>query len=156
LNTSEPYFQKHKLDERRKLELATDEDSQSSSANRINSTSWYSGYDITSLNHTSTYFLPFIPMKYNLDKSTIALNVSHPQSGYTQYNTHSLSGHMMAKRIQQALDSPSFQDLQGKLKLISSKSTFAGTGQIGQHWFSLPSNASYSDLRYSIAHVMNM
>lgn len=108
-NQTTAFFSQHSLLERRKLQTTA-----GSAQNKIdglgegrgalahedhNTSSWYSGYDVTSLNHTSTYFLPFIPMKYNLDKSTIALNVSHPQSGYTQYNTHSLSGHMMALRM---------------------------------------------------------
>ena len=88
-----------------------DKNTEESQPNIITDTMWYSGYDISSLNHTSTYFLPFIPMKYNLDKTTIGLNVSHPDTGYTQYNTHSLNGHMMASRIKTALESESFTDL---------------------------------------------
>ena len=99
------------LKQRRKLQTETDlilmknDNNKRSSLDIMDGSTWSSGYNITSLNQTSTYFLPFIPMKYNLDKNTIGLNVTHPQTGYTQYNTHSLNGHMMVKKIEQALES---------------------------------------------------
>jgi hypothetical protein len=45
----------------------------------------------------STYNLPFIPGKWNLDNMSISLNATHPETGLSEYDTHSLLGHMEAK-----------------------------------------------------------
>jgi len=58
---------------------------------------WYTTYDASFWNGSSTYYLPFIPMRYNLDNMSMKLNLTHPASGFTQYDTHSLFGHMEAK-----------------------------------------------------------
>mmetsp|Transcript_28241 Transcript_28241/g.42755 ORF Transcript_28241/g.42755 Transcript_28241/m.42755 type:complete len:91 (-) Transcript_28241:3917-4189(-) len=42
----------------------------------------------------STYYMPFIPAQYNLDKNTLSLNATHPESGFTQYDLHNLNGHI--------------------------------------------------------------
>lgn len=57
-------------------------------------TSWYTTFPSSLMDKESTYYLPFIPQKYNLDVDTIALNATHPSTGYKQYDTHSLMGHM--------------------------------------------------------------
>lgn len=57
---------------------------------------WYSGYNETFMTEENTFYLPFIPMKQNLDNMSIKLNVTHPESGYKQFDTHSLFGHMEA------------------------------------------------------------
>lgn len=44
----------------------------------------------------STFKLPFIPGKSNLDQSTLSLNATHPQSNLTEYDLHSLYGHLQS------------------------------------------------------------
>ena len=41
-------------------------------------TSWYTSYP---QDQESTYYLPFIPEQFNLDKKAMALNATHPSSG---------------------------------------------------------------------------
>ena len=103
----------------------------------------------------STFYLPFIPQKYNLDNATIALNATHPKSGYKQYDTHSLMGHMQAKRTYDVLRS-AFKDtpLDDTRPFIMSRSTFAGSGQYAQHWIA-ELKRDFTSLRQSIAAVMN-
>jgi len=64
-------------------------------------TDWYQSINSTV---NSTYDLPFIPYKsINLDNMSVSLNATHPSTGYTQYNTHSLFGHMEAKNTYEIL-----------------------------------------------------
>jgi len=57
-------------------------------------TNWYTS---TNFSTNSTYYLPFIPSnKWNFDNTTISLNASNSINNYTQYNTHSLFGHMQS------------------------------------------------------------
>ena len=63
--------------------------------------SWYTTYEDQSVE--STFFLPFIPQANrmytgNLDNKTISLNATHPSIKTTEYNVHSLYGHMMSMR----------------------------------------------------------
>lgn len=46
----------------------------------------------------STYKLPFIPGKWNLDNMTLSLNATHPSGGQKEYDVHSLFGMSEAKR----------------------------------------------------------
>jgi hypothetical protein len=42
--------------------------------------------------------LPFIPSKTkNFDFWSLALNATHPESNFTEYDIHSLNGHMQLK-----------------------------------------------------------
>jgi hypothetical protein len=56
---------------------------------------WY----LSAKNQTdnSTYFLPFIPGRFNLDNMSLSLNATHPANNETEYNVHSLFGHMESK-----------------------------------------------------------
>jgi alpha-glucosidase (family GH31 glycosyl hydrolase) len=118
-------------------------------------TSWYLAYDSALMANKSTYYLPFIPQSYNLDQDTIALNATHPLSGYTQEFTHSLMGHMQTKRTHGLLKA-SFNDtdLNDTRPFIMSRSTFAGSGQYAQHWIG-EQKRDFMSLRQSIAGVMN-
>ena len=68
-------------------------------------------------------------MKYNLDNMSIMMNVTHPQSGYSQFDTHSLFGHMEAKTTKELLDEGVVSGLKGKRTFLLSRSTFAGSGK---------------------------
>ena len=57
-------------------------------------TDWYKSYGSDKMGENSTYFIPFIPQKDNLDHLTIALNATHTGTKYRQYDSHSLFGHM--------------------------------------------------------------
>jgi alpha-glucosidase len=52
-------------------------------------TNWYESYP---QNEKSTYFLPFVPGKDNLDHMSLSLNATHVD-GTSEYNLHSLFGH---------------------------------------------------------------
>jgi len=97
-------------------------------------TTWYSGFGSDFMTNESTYFLPFIPQKYNLDEDTIALNVTHPSTGFKQIDTHSLMGHMQSKITYEVLSSGFADELKDKRPFLMSRSTFAGSGQYAQHW----------------------
>ena len=57
--------------------------------------SWYTSY---SSENQSTFYLPFIPSnQWNFDNMTLSLNATHFASNFTQYDTHSLFGHMQSK-----------------------------------------------------------
>lgn len=66
---------------------------------------WYTHFGAEKMTNASTYFLPFIPQKYNLDRSTIALNATHPfedsvtgrKMTFREYDVHGLFGHMQSK-----------------------------------------------------------
>lgn len=60
---------------------------------------------------------------------SIPMNVTHPESGYLQYNTHSLYGHMEAKTTKEILDAGDVAGLKGKRTFLLSRSTFAGSGK---------------------------
>jgi alpha-glucosidase (family GH31 glycosyl hydrolase) len=87
---------------------------------------WYQTFaDQSKIN---TYNLPFIPGQFNLDNMSISLNATHPESGQTQFNTHSLNGHMEAKATYEYLMSNDSVH-QGKRTFLLSRSTFSGSGQ---------------------------
>lgn len=82
---------------------------------------------------------------------TLSLNATHP--GYkneTEYNLHSLYGHMMAWRTYNYL-------LQSKDErpFVLSRSTFASSGRFTSHWLG-DNLRDWRYLRYSIAGIMNM
>lgn len=110
------------------------------------------------MGNNSTYFLPFIPQpKDNLDRWTIALNATHKNSSsgktHKEYDVHSLFGHMQAKTTAEMLDSKN-SPLYKIRTLISSTSTFAGSGRFAQHHRS-GQRRIWDNLKYSVAQVMN-
>lgn len=125
-------------------------------------TSWYSTYGPEFMAENSTYYLPFIPQTANLDRWTITLNATHTNSSsgktYLEYDVHSLFGHMQAKTTADILNSNKSNNGQNPnadyRKLISSTSTFAGTGKYAQH-HRAGQRRTWDHLKYSIAHVMN-
>ena len=64
---------------------------------------------------------------------TMSLNATHPESKYSEYDVHSLFGHMQAKRTKEFLDGDS-SVIPGKRSFTLSRSTFAGSGAHTQHW----------------------
>jgi alpha-glucosidase len=57
---------------------------------------WY--MSAKSQDDNSTYYLPFIPGRVNLDNMTMSLNATHPSNNMSEYDVHSLFGHLEAKR----------------------------------------------------------
>lgn len=106
----------------------------------------------------STYFLPFIPsLHYNFDNMTLSLNATHPESGYSQYDTHSLYGHIQSNATWQILSSGSNEklaDFKNKRQFLLSRSTFSGSGKYTSHWLA-GTKRTWEDMRYSIAGIMN-
>lgn len=84
---------------------------------------------------------------------SISLNATHPESGATQFNTHSLNGHMEAKATYEFLMSDDSVH-KGKRTFLLSRSTFSGSGQYTQHWLG-DNHRTWDDMRTSIAGVMN-
>jgi alpha-glucosidase (family GH31 glycosyl hydrolase) len=88
---------------------------------------------------------------------TMALNATHPMSNYTQYDTHSLFGHMQAMTTYNAMftanDSrlSAFADMS---QFILSRSTFSGSGQYASHSTG-DIMRTWEDMKYSVAGLMN-
>lgn len=116
--------------------------------------------DEAQYSNQSTYYLPFIPsLMYNYDNMTMALNGTHPLSNYSQYDTHSLFGHMQAMATFNALNTSA--DSEGRLssftnmtQFVLSRSTFSGSGQFASHYTG-DIKRTWDDMRYSIAALMN-
>ena len=122
----------------------------------VTNTSWFQHYD-NNMTEASTYYLPFIPSLYfNFDNMTLSLNATHPSNNETQYNTHSLFGHMECKATREILiegekELAAFKD---KRQFLLSRSTFSGSGQHTSHWLG-DNHRGWDDMRYSIAGIMN-
>jgi alpha-glucosidase (family GH31 glycosyl hydrolase) len=124
--------------------------------------SWYQTFGSAFQGAESTYFLPFIPQKNNLDRWTISLNATHNYTAgnktLREYDVHSLFGHMQAKTTRDILTNASANAGHNVnsdyRKFISSTSTFAGTGQYAQHHLA-KQKRTWEHMRYSIAGVMN-
>ena len=115
---------------------------------------WYTSY--SNQDEVSTYKLPFIPLiNRNLDFQTLSLNGTHPQSGLTQYDTHSLMGHMQVKRTNEIMLNESTSQSPDARPFILSSSTFAGSGKYGQHFSIVARNQTWANMRYSIASLLN-
>ena len=111
---------------------------------------WWTSYDTQ--NELSTYKLPFIPGgKWNFDNMTLSLNATHPSNNLTEYDLHSLYGHVQGKVTKQVFE----KYRQNERLFIPSQSTFAGSGANVQHMMGGNSGLSWEGLRYSIAQVMN-
>lgn len=126
------------------------------------STDWYTSYSSENMKEKSTYYLPFIPQLKNLDHQTIALNATHSdnkkEKNYTQYDIHSMFGHMQAKTTWEILSNATVNNRNNTQydlrKLITSSSTFAGSGKYAQHNLAKMTR-SWEHLKYSIAQIMN-
>lgn len=152
-NTAEP---SEELSQRRKLSVGDSEVD----------TNWYTSYGRDFQVNQSTYFLPFIPQQYNLDNSTIALNATHNYTKgnktFQEYDVHALFGHMQAKLTHDILgnrtangstNNETTNSLADKRLLISSTSTFAGTGSFAQHHIT-GQKRTFDHMKYSIASMM--
>jgi alpha-glucosidase (family GH31 glycosyl hydrolase) len=114
---------------------------------------WWTSY---SQDEESTFKLPFIPgSKYNLDNMTLSLNATHPDSGLSEYDLHSLFGHIEAMRTYEIFTDVTKSPLADKRTFFLSRSTFAGSGQYTQHWLG-DNHRTWEDMKASIAGVMNM
>jgi len=79
----------------------------------------------------NTFDLPFIPGgKYNLDHMTLSLNATHPSNNLTEYDLHSLFGHMQGMATSKVLAKYDG----GERPFVLSRSTFAGSGKHVAHW----------------------
>jgi alpha-glucosidase (family GH31 glycosyl hydrolase) len=149
-NCANPYNEAKPTEDARRRQLVRQ------TADNVDTT-WYLSYGADKMTENSTYWLPFIPQQHNLDHLTIALNATHNASAanktYTEYDVHALFGHMQAKTTSEILNSAG--PTADYRKLISSTSTFAGTGQYAQHSLS-GQRRTWQALRSSIAAVMNM
>lgn len=111
---------------------------------------WYHSYP---QDEESTFALPFIVGNYNLDNMTLSLNATHPSTGYRQFDTHSLNGHLQSKKTWEYMTSANAPNPNNRQFLLS-RSTFAGSGHYAQHWLG-ENHRTWDDMRYSIAGVMN-
>jgi alpha-glucosidase len=89
---------------------------------------WY----LSAKNQTdnSTYFLPFIPGRFNLDNMSLSLNATHPANNETEYNVHSLFGHMESKVTRDFLLNDTMGPNPKNRTFTLSRSTFPGSGFI--------------------------
>lgn len=97
---------------------------------------------------------------------TISLNATHNGTKnfteknitYNEYDVHSLFGHMQAKATYEILHNETYNGRNNSLadsrKLITSTSTFAGTGQYAQHHMAKMTR-TWEHMKYSIAQLMN-
>ena len=108
----------------------------------------------------STYFLPFIPQANrkntgNFDNKTISLNATHPSIKTTEYNVHSLYGHMMSMRTHEFMTKDATYPKKGERPFILTRSTFASTGKYASHWLG-DNFRKWSYLKYSVSGIMSM
>lgn len=107
---------------------------------------WYLSYNS---NDKSTYYLPFIPGKKNLDAHTLSLNATNVKNE-NQRQWHSLFGIQQTKVLDDAMK----KIIPNRRSFVSSRSTFASSGKFGHHV--LGSHfTSISHMEYAIAGVMN-
>ncbi|RLN20986.1 hypothetical protein BBJ28_00008056 [Nothophytophthora sp. Chile5] len=103
------------------------------------------------------YRQPFVPGQNerergghgNLNSATLPMASLHHSS--LHYNLHSLYGHAQARATRHALDV-----IVKKRSVLLSRSTFAGTGQYAGHWLGDDAEASWDQLRLSIAGTLQM
>ena len=95
-------------------------------------------YTQCSQEQSGTFYLPFIPSKTkNFDQFSLALNATHPASNTSEYDLHSLNGHLQLKATYQSLTNSSLfaKAFNGLRPFAMSRSTFAGSGMYGGHFF---------------------
>ena len=86
---------------------------------------------------------------------TMSLNATHPHSGLTEYDLHSLYGLMMAATTRNFLAHNKSYPNNEDRPFILTRSTFSGSGKFASHW--LGDNwRDWSYMNYSIAGIMNM
>ena len=87
---------------------------------------------------------------------TLALNATHPGTGYKQYDTHSLYGHMQSKATWEVLveGADQLSSFKDKRQFVLSRSTFSGSGMFASHWLG-DNKRTWEDMRLSIAGIMN-
>lgn len=126
----------------------------SDDSNDVANYTWWHSYNSQSEN--TTYNLPFIPgNRWNLDNMSMSLNATHPYNNLTEYDVHSLFGHVEGMRTHQIMTDPNMSPLADKRTFLLSRSTFAGSGAYVQHWLG-DNHRNYTDMKASIAGVMNM
>ena len=86
---------------------------------------------------------------------TLSLNATHPHSGLTEYDLHSLYGHMMADHTRTFLTTNATYNHTDNRPFILTRSTFAGSGRFASHWLG-DNKREWSYMNYSIAGIMNM
>lgn len=120
----------------------------------IKNHTWY--FEYSDQDKNSSYFLPFTPGRYNLDNMSVSLNATHPSTGDSEYDAHSLFGHSEGKMTYEILSDEALTpaDLKDKRVFLLSRSTFSGSGQYVNHWLG-DNHRTWSDMKTSIAGVMN-
>lgn len=111
---------------------------------------WYLSY---TQDTNSTYFLPFIPGRVNLDNMSLSLNATHT-NGETEFNLHSLFGLAETKMTRDFFVNDKNSPLKDERPFILSRSTFAGSGAYAAHWLG-DNHREWDDIKYSIAGMMN-
>lgn len=109
---------------------------------------WY--YSWSEQNVTSDYYLPFTPGMSPLDQISLSLNATHPANGLSEYDVHSLFGHLEGKVTQNWL----LSNQADKRTFLLSRSTFSGSGQHVAHHLG-ENMRTWDDMKHSIAGVMN-
>jgi len=84
----------------------------------------------------------------------MSLNATHPSNNLSQYDTHSLFGHVEGKVTREILLNQTSTPLKDKRTFLLSRSTFAGSGKYVQHWLG-DNHRTWEHMRSSIAGVMN-
>lgn len=102
----------------------------------------------------STFKMPFIPGQVNMDFMSMSLNATHPGSGVSEYDVHSLFGLAEGKATREILLNKTISPFDDKRTFLLSRSTFAGSGAYVQHWLG-DNHRTWDDMRYSIAGTMN-
>mmetsp|Transcript_3315 Transcript_3315/g.2275 ORF Transcript_3315/g.2275 Transcript_3315/m.2275 type:complete len:139 (-) Transcript_3315:760-1176(-) len=85
----------------------------------------------------------------HLQNFSLSLDAVHPSNNLTEYDLHSLYGHMMAKHTNKFLNKN-----EETRPFILSRSTFAGTGSYASHWFG-DNFATWEDMKHSIPSLLN-
>ena len=93
----------------------------------ITNHTWYFSFE--DQGEESTYKLPFIPGKVNLDNMSMSLNATHPSNGLKEYDVHSLFAMLEGKRTREFLLNATVSPHPGNRTFLLSRSSFAGSGQ---------------------------
>jgi alpha-glucosidase (family GH31 glycosyl hydrolase) len=117
----------------------------------ITNKTWWYGYG--QQQNISTFDLPFIPGKFNLDNMSISLNATHA-NGISEYDVHSMFGHVEGKTTHDILTNQTISPIKDKRTFLLSRSTFAGSGAYMQHWLG-DNHRTTVDMENSVAQVMN-
>ena len=114
---------------------------------------WWTSF--SNQGQSSTYNIPFVPGSlHNLDHMSMSLNATHPSNNLTEYDVHSLHGHMQGKLTSDILTNQTTTPIKDKRPFIISRSTFAGSGKYVQHFMN-QNSSSWADMKTAIAGIMN-